>query len=153
MKKKILAFIILMCFCLSAITIPAFADDKVIDITKPEGDMVSDKAVISICGLCIYDETFIEVYYFDSKASEYKLLPTVEGDNVVKVGNGKIFARNYELKSKGDNSIKIKAYTAKTKDKPQENFYTISVSEPKKKNWAEEIKDGVINLVDFLKKL
>ena len=142
-----------MCFCLSAITIPAFADDKVIDITKPEGDMVSDKAVISICGLCVYDETFIEVYYFDSKSSEYKLLPTVEGDNVVKVGNGKIFARNYELKSKGDNRIKIMAYTAKTKDKPQENFYTISVSEPKKKNWAEEIKDGVINLVDFLKKL
>ncbi len=152
MKKKLLAFIIIMCFCLSSAAVPAFAGD-IIDITKPEGDMVSDKAVISICGICVYDETFIEVFYFDSKASEYKVLPTVDGDNVVKVGNGKIYAKNYELKSKGDNSIKIKAYTAKTKDKPQESLYTITVSEPKKKNWVDDIKDGVLNVVDFLKKL
>ena len=152
MKKKILAFIILLCFSISAITIPAFADDKVIDITKPEGgSMVSDKAIVSICGISLFEDTFVEVYYYDSNDSEYKILPTVDGDSVVKVT--KFYAKNYELKSKGDNSIKIKAYTTKTKDKPQENFYTISVSEPKKKNWAEEIKDGVINLVDFLKKL
>lgn len=124
---------------------PALAATKVIDITKPESkNEVVEKSVYSICGYCVYDETYVEIFRYDQDDDKYKPLETVDGDTVIKVGAGKFLAANIEL-NKGENNIKIKSYTKATKDDPQEDTKTITYSEKKKKNWLDALKDWVEN--------
>jgi len=126
---------------LSLFAIPALASTKVIDISRPEGnEEIVTKTIFSICGASIYDETIIEFFYKDTDANQYKPLLTTEGDASFTVG--KIFGKDIELKYRGENEIKIKAYTKATKNEPQIEYYTITLAEEKKKdNWFEKALD------------
>ena len=149
MKLKLLTFIIIFAVMMPLITIPAMAASKVVDITRPEGNEIVTKDVFSICGVCLYDETTIEFSYKDKETGKYKPLETVEGYSDFKVGNNKLFGKEIVLKYKGENEIKVTAYTKSTKEDPQENYYKITLTEEKKKdNWFTDIGKTIQNWLE-----
>ena len=78
-----------------------------------------------------------ELFYKDKETDEYKPLLTTEGESSFTVG--KLFGKDIELKYKGENEIKVKAYTKATKSDPQVEDYTITFTEEKKQdNWLEK---------------
>lgn len=129
MKLKLLAFIIIISCVFSVFVIPSFAAEiPVVDISRPEGSEIVSKDIFSICGTSIYGEATIELYYKDKETNQYKPLENTDGESVFKVG--KIFGKDIKLK-KGENEIKIKAYTKSTKNDPQIKNYTITYTEAK----------------------
>ncbi len=146
MRSKILTFTIIVSVMLSVFLLPAFAAEHVVDISRPEGDEVVTKQVFSIFGTCIYDETTIAFEYFDTDAKEYKPLKTTDGVSTFKVGSGKMFGKDVNLKYKGPNDIKITAYTKETKDDPEEFYYTITWGEAKKSgDWFDKAIEWITN--------
>lgn len=143
MKTKLLSFTIILTILLSVFAYPVLAAKQVVDITRPEESTeVVSKSVFMISGNCLYDETTITFQYWDTDAKEYKPLETTDGSSTFKVGSGKIFAKNVELKYTGENQIKIISYTKATKDEPQENIYTITVGKKKEdSNWIDKAMD------------
>lgn len=122
-----------------SIIAPAAADSPVVDITRPEGNEIVAKDVFTISGVCVYDNTTIELEYLDRDTETFKPLYTTDKESSFKVGSNKLFAKDIVLKYKGENVIKITAST-KIKDvKPQEKKYTITwtTEEKKKSNWFE----------------
>ncbi|PYG87178.1 hypothetical protein LY28_02314 [Ruminiclostridium sufflavum DSM 19573] len=137
MKFKFITFIIIIAVMLPLFMVPTLASSNVVDISRPDGNEIVTKEVFSICGVTIEDEAYIEFYYKDKEADQYKPLLTTEGKYCFKVG--KIFGKDIELKYKGKNEIRIKAYTTATKNDPQIENYTITlVEEKKKENWLEK---------------
>lgn len=142
MKSKLLIFTIIAAVMLILLALPTVASTKVVDITRPEGNEVVTKDVFSICGVCLYDETTISFEYKDKETGKYKPLETTDGYSTFKVGSGKIFGKDVKLKYKGDNDIKIIAYTKDTKDDPQIKDYIITLGEEKKKgSWIDALTD------------
>jgi len=139
MRSKLLIFTIIIAVMLPLFAVPALAAGaKVVDITRPEGNEIVTKEIFSIGGACIYDDTTIEFFYKEKETGDYRSLATTEGDSSFKVGNSKLFGKEVELKYKGDNEIRVIAYTKLTKDNPQREDYTITVTEEKKKsNWFD----------------
>jgi hypothetical protein len=134
MKSKLLIFVIIITVMLPLFVIPAFASD-VVEISRPEGNEVVTKEIFSICGSSVSEEATIELSYKD-KDGDYKPLFTTEGESTFTVG--KIFGKDIVLK-KGDNEIKIVAYTKSTKNDPQVKNYTITYTEEKKSdNWLDK---------------
>ncbi|QNU66790.1 hypothetical protein EHE19_018460 [Ruminiclostridium herbifermentans] len=137
MKSKLLTFIIIIAFMLPLFVVPTLASSKIVDISRPDGNEIVTKEIFSICGVAIEDEAYIEIYYKDRETDLYKPLQTTDGEYVFKVG--KIFSKDIELKYKGKNELRIKAYTAATKNDPQIEKYTITlVEEKRKENWLEK---------------
>lgn len=146
MKAKLLIFTIITTVLISIFALPAFATIDVVDITRPEGDEVVTKEIFSIFGTCIYDETTISFEYYDTDAGDYKPLKTTDGYSTFKVGSGKMFGKDIKLKYKGDNEIKITAYTntKDSKEDPQIMTYIITRGEEKKdSNWFEKALDWI----------
>jgi len=137
MKLKLLTFIIIISSILSIFAVPAFAAEiKVVDISRPEGSEIVTKDIFSICGTCVYDEATIELSYWDKATEKYEALENTDGKSTFKVG--KIFGTDIKL-NKGENQIRIKAYTKSTKDSAQEKNYTITYTEEKKQDsWWEK---------------
>jgi hypothetical protein len=129
MKLKILAFIVIISCVLSVFSISAFAaGTPVVDISRPEGNEIVSKDIFSICGTSIYGEATIELYYKDKDSDQYKPLENTDGESVFNVG--KIFGKDIKL-NKGENYIKILAYTKSTKSNPQNKEYIITYTEAK----------------------
>lgn len=147
MKSKLLTFIIIIAVMLPLFSIPALASTKVVDITRPEGNEVVYKELFSICGVCIYDDTTIEFFYKDKETGEYKPLLTTEDQASFKVGSNKIFGKDIKLKYKGENKIRVIAYTDATKSDPQKSNYTITFSEEKKSNWLIDSVTDIGNTI------
>lgn len=148
MRSKLLIFTIIVAVMLSIFALPVMASPtKVVDITSPESDQIVYNKEFSICGLCIYDDTTIELEYWDKDDEKFRPLLTTEGDSSFKVGSNKIFGKSVELKYKGKNEIRITSYTKSTKDDPQVDDYTITLGE-KKGNWFTDIG---LSIMDWLK--
>ncbi|MDF2881138.1 MAG: hypothetical protein K0R54_1695 [Clostridiaceae bacterium] len=156
MKSKLLIFTIIIAVMISICALPAFAAVDVVEITRPEGNEVVTKDLFSIFGTCIYDETTISFEYFDQDAGDYKPLKATDGSSTFKVGSGKMFGKDIKLKYKGDNDIKITAYTntKESKDDPQILTYTITLGEDNKNNsnWFEKALDWITGSKDSNKK-
>lgn len=117
--------------------VPALASSQVVDISRPDGNEIVTKDIFSICGVALEDNVYIEIFYKDRESDLYKPLQIRGGDYCTKVG--KLFSCDIDLKYKGENEIKVKAYTTKTKNDPQTKGYTITVvEENKKENWLEK---------------
>lgn len=117
----------------------AAASPKVVDITRPEGNEVVTKDVFTICGVCVYDDTTIELAYKDRDTGTFKPLYTTDKESIFKVGSNKLFAKDIVLKYKGENIIKITAYTKATENDPWSKDYTITLAQEKKKsNWFDD---------------
>lgn len=147
MKSKMLTFIIIIAVMLAIFIIPAFAEVQVVDITRPEGDEVVTKETFSIFGTCIYDETTIKFEYRDTDG-DYKPLRTTDGTSTFKVGSGKMFGKDIRLKEKGENYIRITAYTntKESKDDPQILEYTITLGDDKNNgDWFEDAINWIKN--------
>ncbi len=118
------------------------APGKFVEISRPEGNAeVVTKDVFSIFGTCVYDETIVTFEYKVRDSEEFKPLETTEGYSTFKVGSGKMFGKDIKLKYKGENIIRIIAYTKDIKDDKdkQVQTYTITQGEEKKKsNWFEK---------------
>lgn len=144
MKSKLLIFTIIIAVMISLLAIPAMAA-TVVDISRPEGNSeVVTKEIFSIFGTCLYDETTISFEYKDKDTNEFKPLETTDGYSTFKVGSGKMFGKDVKLKYKGDNIIRVIAYTKATQDDKQVENYTITVSDEKKKsNWLEKLTDWI----------
>lgn len=140
MKSRLLIFIIIVSAILALFAIPAMAADNIVKITRPDGNEIVEKPVFSICGVCTYDETFIEFQYWDRVDEKYLPLETTDGDSSFKVGSSKLFGKNIELKYKGENQIKIIAYT-KDRDDPQTKTYTITYAPEKKNSLLDNIRN------------
>lgn len=144
MRLKLLTFIIIVAVMIPLIAVPALAASKVVDITRPDGNEIVTKDVFSICGVGLYDDTTVEFSYKDKDTGKYKPLETANGYSSFKVGNKKLFGEEIVLKYKGENEIKIVAFTKATKDDPQENSYTITWTDEKKKgNWFNDIGNTI----------
>lgn len=128
MKSKLLIFIIIITVMIPLFALPALASSKVVNISRPEGNEIVFKEIFSICGSSVYDEATIELFYKDEEG-EYQPLYTTEGESSFTVG--KFFGKDIEL-SKGQNKIRIVAYTEETKSHPQIKNYTITLAEEKK---------------------
>ncbi len=138
MKSKLLIFIIIFTVLLSLFGTPALASTKVVDISRPEGNEIVTKDVFSLCGSSINDEATIELFYKDRETGKYTTLLTTEGEASFTVG--KLFGKDFVLKYKGENQIKLKAYTSATKSDPQIEEYTITLAEEKKDdNWLGKV--------------
>jgi len=151
MRSKLLTFVIIIAvmlplFALSALAAPT----KVVDITRPEGNEIVTKEIFSICCIGMYDNTTILFEYKDKETGNYKPLLTTEGESLFKVEKNDFFGKDIQLKYKGENQIRVIAYTKATKGDPQENNYTITLAEEKKKsNWFTE---NITNIGDSIKK-
>jgi hypothetical protein len=140
MKSKILIFIIIITVMIPLFAIPALAAPKVVDISRPEGNEIVTKEIFSICGSSIKDEATLELFYYDTDTRKFEPLLTPEGESSFTVG--KLFGMDIELKYKGVNKIKIKAYTDATIEKPQIETYTITLVEEKEDdNWLKNALD------------
>jgi hypothetical protein len=145
MKSKILISSIIVAVILSIFAIPAFAAN-IVEIYRPDGNEVVTKELFSISGACTYEDTTIEFYYKNKNSDEFVPLETTEGYSSFKVGSSKLFAKEVNLKYKGDNVIRIKSYTKSSK--PQYNTFTITYSEETKKgNW---LTDSISNVGDSI---
>jgi hypothetical protein len=148
MKSKLLIFIIIISSLLLMFSLPAMASSDIVKITRPDGNEIVEKSTFSICGVCTYDETFIEFQYLDKDTEKYKTLYTSDGDSSFKVGSSKLFGKNVELKYKGVNHIRVIAYTKATKDDPEIKNFTITFTEEKKNNLIESIGNAINWLTD-----
>jgi opacity protein-like surface antigen len=139
MKSKLLIFIIIVAVMIS-VFVPAVAS-SVVDITRPEGNEIVTKDIFSICGVCVSDETTIAFQYKNRETGDYEPLLTTDDESSFKVGNNKIFGKDIRLKYKGENQIRVIAYTKATQSKPQVSDYTITLvdenNEKKKTNWID----------------
>lgn len=141
MKSKILIFIIIVSVLTAIFATPAMAAN-IVKITRPDGNEVVEKPIFSICGVCTYDETFIEFEYWDKSSEKYKPLETTDGELTFKVGSSKLFGKNVELKYKGENRIRVIAYTKNIKDDPKE--YTI-IYAAEKKSLLDNIRNWLLD--------
>lgn len=142
MKSKILIFIIIVSVLTALFAVPAMAASNIVKITRPDGNEVVEKPVFSICGVCTYDETFIEFEYWDKATEKFQPLETTDGELTFKVGSSKLFGKNVELKYKGENRIRVLAYTKNTKDEPKD--YTI-IYAAEKKSLLDNIRNWLLD--------
>ncbi len=141
MKSKILIFIIIVSVLTAVFAAPVMAS-SIVKITRPDGNEVVEKADFSICGVCTYDETFIEFQYWDKGAEKYLPLETSDGDYTFKVGSSKLFGKNVKLKYKGENHIRVIAYTKNIKEDPMD--YTI-IYAAEKKSLLDNIRNWLLD--------
>jgi hypothetical protein len=142
-KSKLLTLLIIVAVMLPFFASSALAAPKVVDITSPGGnEEVVTKELFSICGVCIFDDTTIAFEYKDKDSGKYKELLTIDGESSFKVGSSKMFGKSIELKYKGVNEIKVIAFTKTLKD---ENYYTITFNEEKKKSsWLDRLENWLV---------
>ncbi|WP_024832584.1 hypothetical protein [Ruminiclostridium josui] len=144
MKSKLLIFIIIVSVLMAVFVTPVMAASNIVKITRPDGNEVVEKPIFSICGVCTYDETFIEFLYWDKGTEKYQPLETTDGEYTFKVGSSKLFGKNVELKYKGENHIRVVAYTKATKDDPQTKNYTI-IYAAEKKSLLDNIRNWLLD--------
>jgi len=163
MLKKVLSFAIILAVLLS-FSIQAMAktygeelltDKKVksteefyFNITRPEGDEVTEKKSYSICGYALEKGLTVALFYWDTDANKYKPLGDSKGKNSWQVNKSGLFAQEIKLPydgegdkdDKGVNKIRVAVY--KESDKKEDNLelgttcqinnFTVTVIDPEK---------------------
>lgn len=148
MKSKLLIFIIIISSLLLMFSLPAMASSDIVRITRPDGNEIVEKSTFSICGVCTYDETYIEFQYKDRDTDKYRVLYTTDGDSSFKVGSSRLFGKNVELKYKGVNHIRVIAYRKDSRDDAETKYFTITYTEEKKNNLIDSIGNAINWLTD-----